>query len=47
MNPDDAMNRLTGYFCLDAIFNLSNRVLSDNEIKVLDIAFIQRKVNEL
>ena len=23
-------NRLTGYFCSDTIFNLSNRVLSDN-----------------
>ena len=43
-------NRLTGYFCLDTIFDLSNRVLSDNEIKVLekglDFAPIQRKTNE-
>ena len=29
-------NRLTGYFCSDTIFNLSNRVLTDNEIKVLE-----------
>ena len=43
-------NRLTGYFCSDATFNLSNRVLSDNEIKVLenglDLAPTQRKINE-
>ena len=24
-------NRLTGYFCSNTIFNLSNRVLSDND----------------
>ena len=29
-------SRLIGYFCLDTIFNLSNRVLSDNEIKALE-----------
>ena len=43
-------NRLTGYCCSDTFFNLSNRVLSDNEIKVLekglDFAPIQRKINE-
>ena len=43
-------NRLTGSFCLDTIFNLSNRALSDNEIKALekslDFAPIQRKINE-
>ena len=43
-------NRLTGYFCSDTIFTLSNRVLSDNEIKALekglDFAPIQRKTNE-
>ena len=42
--------RLTGYFCVDTIFSLSNRVLSDNEIKVLekglDFALMQRKINE-
>ena len=44
-------NRLTGYFCSDTIFNLSNRVLTDIEIKVLekglDFALIQRKINDL
>ena len=43
-------NKFTGYFCLDTIFNLSNRVLSDNEIKVLekglDFSPLQRKINE-
>ena len=43
-------NRLTGYFCLDTIFDLSNRALSDNEIKVLektlDFAPIQREINQ-
>ena len=43
-------NKFTGYFCLDTIFNLSNRVLSDNEIKVLekglDFPPLQRKINE-
>ena len=43
-------NRLTGYFCLDTIFDLSNRVLSDNEIKVLekslDFAPIQGKTTD-
>ena len=42
-------NRLTDYFCLDTIFNLSNRALSDNEIKVLekglDFAPIQREIS--
>ena len=44
-------NRLAGYFCSDTIFNLSNRVLSNNEIRVLEkglhFAPIQRKINEL
>ena len=43
-------SRLIGYFCLDTIFNLSNRVLSDNEIKALekglDFAPIQIKIIE-
>ena len=42
--------RLTGYFCSETVFNLSNRVLSDAEIKVLekglDYAPIQNKINE-
>ena len=29
-------NRLTGYFCSDTVFNLSRKVLSDAEIKVLE-----------
>ena len=41
---------LTGYFCLDTVFNLSKKVLSDAEIKVLekglDYAPIQNKINE-
>ena len=44
-------NCLKGHFCLDIIFNLSHRVLSDVEIKILDkgldFAPIQRKINEL
>ena len=43
-------NRLSGYFCSETIFNLSNRVLTDTEIKVLekglDFAPIQKKLNE-
>ena len=29
-------NRLCGYFCSETIFNLSHRVLTDTEIKVLE-----------
>ena len=43
-------NRLSGYFCSETIFNLSNRVLTDTKIKVLekglDFAPIQKKLNE-
>ena len=43
-------NRISGYFCSDTVFNLSRRVLSEDEIKVLekglDFAPIQNKVNE-
>ena len=43
-------NRLSGYFCSDTIFNLSRKVLTDSEIKVLekglDYALIQSKINE-
>ena len=43
-------NRLTGHFCSDTVFNLSKKVLSDAEIKVLekrlDYAPIQNKINE-
>ena len=42
--------RLRGHFCSDTIFNLSQKVLSDAEIKVLekglDFAPIQRKIND-
>ena len=47
-NTDDS--RMKGYFCSDTIFNLSNKVLTEDEIKVLekglDFAPIQRKVNK-
>ena len=43
-------NRLKDYFCPDTVFNLSVKVLSESEIKVLekglDFARFQRKVNE-
>ena len=43
-------NRLRGHFSSNAIFNLSHRVLTDAEIKILekglDFAPIQRKTNE-
>ena len=43
-------SRLTGYFCSETIFNLSHRVLTDAEIKLLekglDFSPIQRKINE-
>ena len=42
--------RLTGYFYSDTVFNLSRKVLTDSEIKVLekglDYAPIQSKINE-
>ena len=41
---------MKGYFCSDTFFNLSNKVLTEHEIKVLqkslDFAPIQIKVNE-
>ena len=43
-------NSFTGYFYSDTTFNLSNRALSDSEIKVLekglDFAPKQRKLDE-
>ena len=43
--------RLSGYFCSDTVFNLSRRVLTETEIKILekglDYAPIQNKINEL
>ena len=45
-----SLGRLKGHFCSDTIFNLSHKVLSDAEIKVLekglDFAPIQRKIDE-
>ena len=39
---------LIGYFCLETIFNLSNRAFSDAEVKVLkkDRIMCQNKINE-
>ena len=43
--------RISGYFCSDTVFNLSQRVLTETEIKVLekdlDYAPIQKKINKL
>ena len=42
--------RVSGYFCSDTVFNLSQRVLSEDELKVfqkgLYFAPIQNNVNE-
>ena len=47
MIPD---KRLKSYFCLDTVFNSSDRVLAESEIRVLEkgleFAPFQRKVNE-
>ena len=41
---------LEGYFCLDTVFNLGRKVLSDTEIRILekglDFAPIENKINE-
>ena len=43
-------SRLSGYFCSDTVFNLSKRMLSEKEIKILEKGLhyspIQRKINE-
>ena len=43
-------DRISGYFCSDTVFNLSKKVLSDMEIKILekglDYAPIQIKINK-
>ena len=43
-------NKFSGYFCSETIFNLSNHVLIDTEIKILekglDFIPIQKKLNE-
>ena len=50
ITENTSSNRLKGHFYSDTIFNLSHRVLSDAEIKILekglDFAPIQRKINE-
>ena len=42
--------RISGYFCSDTVFNLSHKVLTETEIKILekglDDAPIQKKINE-
>ena len=42
--------RIEGYFCSDTVFNLSRKVLTDTEIRILekalDFAPIQNKINE-
>ena len=47
-NTDDF--KMKGCFCSDTVFNLSNKVLTEDEIKVLekglDFAPIQKKVNK-
>ena len=53
-NKNDISNihiqsRLNGYFCSNAVFNLSQKVLSDTEINILedlDYTYIKNKVNE-
>ena len=32
----DENDRLEGHFCSDTVFNLSNKILSDSEIKLLE-----------
>ena len=43
-------SRLVGYFCSGTVFNLSKKILTDTEIRVLakglDFAPIQNKINE-
>ena len=43
--------RICGYFCSDTVFNLSHRVITETEIKVLEKGLgyepIQKKINEL
>ena len=54
ISPSKAFNnsndRISGYFCLDTVFNPSEKVLTDIEIKVLekglDYSPIQNKINE-
>ena len=49
-NITNRATQITGYFCYDTVLNLSDTVLTDIEIKILekglDFAPIQRKMNE-
>ena len=49
-NVTSTDNRLSGYFCSETIFNLSNRMLTDTEISVLEKGLnstpIEKKLNE-
>ena len=49
-NINNSNDRISGYFCSDIVFNLSKKILTDIEIKVLekglDYAPIQNKINE-
>ena len=38
-NIDNSSNRISGYFCSDTVFNLSKKILTDIEIKVLEKGF--------
>ena len=48
-NNSTETSRLNGYFCLEAVFNLSKKILTEAEVKViekgLEYAPIQNKVN--
>ena len=50
MSDINSQSRLTGYFCSNAVFDLSRKVLSDTEITILEkgqeYVPIQNKVNE-
>ena len=50
VSPDTEQSRLSGYFASNTVFNLSRKVISEVEIKVLekglDFAPIQNKINE-
>ena len=37
---------MSGYFCSETVFNLSRKILTDTEIKILDFAPVLRKINE-
>ena len=47
---NNSNDRISGYFCSDTVFNLSEKILTDIEIKVLEKGFeyapAQNKINE-